>query len=78
MLNTSESHKDAEESSLSDILQEIQDVQPKYYLSQRACQGIIKRAERRGKELPMHLSQALYLQSGLSEQEDQQETNVTT
>ena len=78
MLNTSESHKDEEESFLLDILQEIQDVPEKYYLSQRACQGIIKRAERRGKALPMHLSQALYLQSGLKVPEVQPETSVTT
>ena len=77
-LSTSACPKDAKESSLSDILQEIQDVPEKYYLSQRACQGIIKRAERRGKALPIHLSQALYLQSGLREQVDPQETNATT
>lgn len=32
---------------------------PKYYLSARACRGILKRAERRGKALPTHLRQAL-------------------
>ncbi|MDD3881907.1 MAG: DNA cytosine methyltransferase [Eubacteriales bacterium] len=31
----------------------------KYYLSAKACQGILRRAERRGKELPSILRQAL-------------------
>ena len=50
MRNTSESLKDAEESFLSQILQE--NVPEKYYLSQRACSGILRRASARGKELP--------------------------
>ena len=77
-LNSTASRKDVVESSLSDILQEIQDVPEKYYLSQRACQGIIARANRRGKALPKALSQALYLQSGLKVPEVQPETSVTT
>ena len=67
MLNTSESHKDAEESFLSDILQEIQDVQPKYYLSQRACEGILRRATAKGRALPPALHQAL-MQTASKEQ----------
>ena len=31
----------------------------KYFLSARACEGIIRRAERRGKELPPMLKEAL-------------------
>jgi hypothetical protein len=77
-LNTLEYPSEGVESSLSDILQEIQDVPEKYYLSQRACQGIIARANRRGKALPKALSQALYLQSGLKVPEVQPETSVTT
>ena len=46
MRNTSESLKDAEESFLSQILQE--NVPEKYYLSQRACSGILRRASARG------------------------------
>ena len=38
---------------------------PKYYLSPRACRGILRRARERGKELPEKLEQALMLQSGL-------------
>ena len=35
----------------------------KYYLSAKACLGIIRRAERRGKELPPTLREALMAQS---------------
>ena len=37
----------------------------KYYLTQTACRGILRRALRRGKELPFRLKLALELQSGL-------------
>ena len=43
--------------SLSDVLEPS--VAPKFYLSARAAAGILRRAERRGKELPSHLQQAL-------------------
>ena len=46
--------------SLSDILQ-IGDVPHRFYLSAKACAGIIRRAERRGKPLPGHLLAALQL-----------------
>ena len=45
------------ESRLSEILQT--DVSEKYYLSARACEGILRRADKRGKELPEVLKQAL-------------------
>ena len=44
--------------SLSDIL-DIGDVPPRYYLSARACAGILRRADNRGKELPQLLLKAL-------------------
>ena len=53
-----QSHKCEDVSSLSDIL-ETGDVQQRYYLTKRACQGIILRAERKEKELPQKLKQAL-------------------
>ena len=56
--NGSEWPRDAAVCSLSDVL-ETSDVQPKYFLSQKACAGIIRRAERRGKELPTMLRRAL-------------------
>lgn len=58
MLNTLESPKDAEECLLSDTL-EIGDLPHKYYLSPKACQGILRRAEKRQKKLPSALQHAL-------------------
>ena len=58
-----ESPKDAKESRLSQILEEC--ALPKYYLSEKACQGILNRAEKRGKELPELLKTALMKQAGV-------------
>ena len=44
--------------SLSDVL-ETQPVPLKFYLSPRACSGILRRADRRGKALPTTLRHAL-------------------
>ena len=41
----------------------IQDVDKKYYLSQKACEGILRRAKQRGKELPEILENALISQA---------------
>ena len=57
MRNTSESLSDAVESSLSEILQV--DAPEKYSLSPKACNGILRRAEKRGKVLPPMLRDAL-------------------
>jgi hypothetical protein len=62
-LNTGVSPKDAKESSLSQILQA--DPPLKYYLSPKACLGILRRAFERGKELPKKLDRALNIQAGL-------------
>ena len=48
-------------SSLSQILQE--GVPEKYYLSPKACQGILRRASVRGKKLPAVLEKALLQQA---------------
>lgn len=48
---------------LSDIL-ETGDIQEKYYLSPKACAGILRRAERRGKALPPALREALTAVAG--------------
>ena len=45
-------------SSLSDVL-EILQVPQRFYLSAKACNGILRRAERRGKVLPEQLRLAL-------------------
>lgn len=64
-LNTSEwnhtlepSHNDDGVCSLSDVL-ETGAVPQRYYLSARACAGILRRAEKRGKMLPLPLARAL-------------------
>ena len=62
-LNSGASPREEKESSLSQILEDSP--RPKYYLSPRACRGILRRAWERGKELPEKLEQALMLQSGL-------------
>ena len=61
MLNTSECPNEGEESSLSQILME--EVPEKYYLSKKACRGILQRAARKGKEIPEPLKKALIKQS---------------
>lgn len=43
--------------SLDQILEPSPD--PKYWLSPTACQGILRRADKRGKELPARLREAL-------------------
>ena len=57
MLNTGECPSDARESTLSQILD--LNVPEKYSLSPKACAGIIRRAEKRGKTLPDMLREAL-------------------
>jgi hypothetical protein len=57
-LSTSEWPKDADVCSLSDVL-ETGDVPQRYFLSATACKGILRRAEKRGKELPGQLRAAL-------------------
>ena len=56
-LNTGEYPNAVVESTLSQILQV--DAPKKYYLSAKACLGILNRAERRGKKLPEMLEEAL-------------------
>lgn len=65
--------------SLSDVL-ETQPLPQRFSLSAKACAGILRRAERRGKALPPMLKAALEQSaaSGQREQEHQQETNATT
>ncbi len=53
---------DAEECLLSDTL-EIGDLPQRFYLSPKACKGILNRAERRGKKLPPMLKEALEQQA---------------
>ena len=55
-----------QKSSLSQILEES--VPEKYYLSATACKGILRRAKKRGKELPKVLEDAL-MRQGLEEKQ---------
>lgn len=62
-LNTGESPRDVRESSLSQILEEHPP--RKYYLSRKACLGILRRSAERGKGLPAKLKEALEIQAGI-------------
>ena len=57
-LNISEWPNDAAVCSLSDIL-EAGEVPRRFFLSARACKGILRRAAKRGKALPERLAEAL-------------------
>lgn len=57
-LNISECLSDAGVCSLSDIL-ETGDLPQRYFLSAKACSGILRRAGKRGKALPEPLARAL-------------------
>ena len=67
-LNCSACPKGVIGSSLSLILEDS--VPQKYYLSRKACRGILRRARERGKPLPVKLEVALRLQAGLPVQDD--------
>ena len=58
MPNISEWHNDADVCLLSQVL-ETGSIPHKYFLSSKACAGILHRAERRGKKLPEQLRLAL-------------------
>ena len=58
-LNTSEWPNDADVCSLSDVLETPGPHLERYTLSARACRGILRRAEKRGRELPKALYHAL-------------------
>ena len=67
-----ESPKEENASRLSQILE---DSPPqKYCLSARACEGILRRADKRGKELPKELRDALEHQCGAKEEAGGQRT----
>ena len=63
MLNTSAWPNDARVSSLSQVL-ETASIPPRFFLSAKACTGILRRAEARGKTLPATLDQALRAVAG--------------
>jgi hypothetical protein len=65
MLDGGEYPKDVVESTLSQILQD--NVPEKYFLSAKACRGILRRAATRGKALPPMLKKALERQAEILE-----------
>ena len=65
-LNFGESPSGGNASTLSQILQA--GVPEKYYLSPKACLGILRRASARGKELPTILRKALERQAASGEE----------
>src|SRR5690606_37802558 len=66
MPNFSDWPNDASVSSLSQIL-ETEQIPQRFYSSQKACSGILRRAERRGKKLPPQLAHALQAVAGLEQ-----------
>lgn len=56
-LSISESPSDAEEYLLSDILED--EVPLKYFLSPKACAGVLRRAQKRKQKIPLILLKAL-------------------
>src|SRR3546814_19827000 len=62
-LNISEWPNDAAVCSLSQIL-EKGPIPQRFFLSAKACLGILRRAEKRGKELPEQLARALQAVAG--------------
>lgn len=74
--NTGESPNAAVASRLSQILEETP--QEKYRLSAKACQGILRRAERRGKDLPERLKAVLTQQSQEASPQEQTEAPAQT
>lgn len=64
MHNFGESPKDVEESTLSQILTE--EVPQKYYLSETACRGVLRRKEKHGKALPPLLHIALLINAKMT------------
>ena len=64
MLNTGVSPREGRGCSLPQILEDSP--HRKYYLSRKACLGILRRAHERGKGLPPQLEAALMAQAGLA------------
>ena len=68
--------KEENVSLLSQIL--VDEAHPKYSLSAKACQGILNRASRRGKQLPEILQQALEKQAKDFQTDGTTEPGMTT
>lgn len=64
LMHSTNYRKDGDGYFLSQILQDI--VPERYFLSEKACVGILRRSQKRGKTLPEVLENALVRQAGLS------------
>lgn len=73
-LNTGASPRDAVVSTLWQILEDKP--HPKYYLTKKACLGILRRSSERDKPLPTALRGALELQAGLRKDVSLTEGNI--
>lgn len=76
-LNMTECHSAGAVSSLSLILEDPRGVPRKYFLSPRACRGILRRAEKRNRELPPVLLQALQAVAACPDPADAKRTTST-
>lgn len=65
-INVEEWPNDASVKSLTEILQPTSEVHPRFFLSPKACSGILRRAEKRGKTLPQKFKEAAERAAGLS------------
>lgn len=70
-------HSAASVCSLSRIL-ETGDVPPRFFLSAKACNGILRRAEKRGRVLPPHLLAALKAVAEAGTPDDAKKTTPTS
>jgi hypothetical protein len=57
---------------------ETGDVPQRYYLSAKACRGILRRADNRGKTLPPKLLQALEARAAMADDEMDEPENEET
>ena len=73
-LNTGASPRDAVASTLWQILEDKP--HPRYYLTRKACLGILRRSSERDKPLPTAFRNALELQAGMREDVSLKEGNI--
>lgn len=73
ILDTSEWPRDAEECSLSDVLERT--VPSRFFLSSKACRGILRRAAKRGRTLPPHLLAALEVVAQMTTMDSPEESS---
>lgn len=68
-INVEEWPNDASVKNLKDILQPGSEVHPRFFLSPKACAGILRRAEKRGTTLPQKFKEAAERVASLTDPE---------